>query len=712
MQFANDETVLGDFDSTTFTYAGVTSTFFKQDDKFVVRTDGPDGELHEYTIVYTFGAIPLQQYLIEFPDGRFQVLGIAWDTRPISEGGGRWFHVYEGDEEPIAYTDPFHWSGSNQTWNRMCADCHSTNLRKNYDLTADRYETTWSEIDVSCEACHGPASKHVAWAEGYVRGESTGSGMGLTVQLSDSDNAAWVFDSTASIARRSVRLSSSSELDTCAPCHSLRSIYSADPETGRPFLDSYRPRLLDEGFYFADGQIQDEVFVYGSFLQSKMHEAGVTCSDCHDPHSLDTYVVGNGLCTRCHQGATYDTTAHHFHPIDSDGAACIECHMPARTYMVVDPRRDHSFRIPRPDLSAQLGTPDACTSCHTEKSSAWAAGVVDEWYGSRRAQRGVSVTHYGEVLAAGRQSVPGTDIPLGALVGDPEQPAIVRATAASLLGRYGTSPAREAIVRALTDTEPLVRMAAAEVVGVIGVPQGDPVPIHLLADEVRSVRLQAARTLAGTPRGGLTVSQQVSLDNAVNEYIQSQLVSADWPSAHLNIGAVDASRGRLEAAERAFRTAIRIGSWYTPAYANLADLYRFLGRDAEGEILLREALTLAPDEAALHHALGLLLIRATRPDEALMELARAAELDPSNARYPYIYAIALQSDGQTRRSLELLEQTLDSHPYDRDVLMALISINVQRGATEQALVYAQRAVRIRPDDEQARSLLEQIEGRL
>ncbi|MEE8487169.1 MAG: HEAT repeat domain-containing protein [Gemmatimonadota bacterium] len=379
--------------------------------------------------------------------------------------------------------------------------------------------------------------------------------------------------------------------------------------------------------------------------------------------------------------------------------------------MVVDPRRDHSFHIPRPDLSAQLGTPDACTSCHTEKSSAWAAGVVDEWYGSRRTQRGLSGTHYGEVLAAGRQSVPGADIPLGALVRNVEQPAIVRATAASLLGRYGTSPAREAIVLALTDTEPLVRMAAAEVAGAIEAAQDAPVSIHLLADPVRSVRLQAARTLAGTPRGGLTISQQVTLDSAVNEYIQSQLVSADWPSAHLNIGAIEAGRGRLEAAEQAFRTAIRIGTWFSPAYANLADLYRFLGRDAEGEILLREALTMAPDEAALHHALGLLLIRATRPDEAVMELARAAELDPSNARYPYIYAIALQSDGQIRRSLEILEQTLVSHPYDRDVLMALISINSEQGATEQALVYAQRAVQLRPDDEQARSLLGRLVGR-
>ena len=167
MQPANDETVLGDFDGAEFTYAGITSTFFRRDDEFLVRTDGPDGELQEYRIAFTFGAIPLQQYLIEFTAGRYQMLGIAWDSRSSEAGGGRWLHVYGEDGEPITHTDPFHWTGTNQTWNRMCADCHSTNLRKDYDLTGDSYETVWSEIDVSCEACHGPASAHVTWAERY-----------------------------------------------------------------------------------------------------------------------------------------------------------------------------------------------------------------------------------------------------------------------------------------------------------------------------------------------------------------------------------------------------------------------------------------------------------------------------------------------------------------------------------------------------------------
>ena len=710
MQPANNETVLGDFGGVEFSYAGITSTFFRRDDEFLVRTDGPDGELQEYRIEFTFGATPLQQYLIEFPDGRYQMLGIAWDSRSTEVGGGRWFHVYGEDGEPITHTDPFHWTASNQTWNRMCADCHSTNLRRNYDLTEDRYETTWSEIDVSCEACHGPASSHVTWAERYDRGESTGPGMGLTVQLSDSINAAWVFDESASIARRSAPLSSNSQLDTCAPCHSLRSSHSADPETGQPFLDSYRPRLLDEGLYFADGQIQDEVFVYGSFIQSKMYKAGVRCSDCHDPHSLVTYVVGNGLCARCHQPTAYDTPEHHFHPTDSDGAACVECHMPARTYMVVDPRRDHSIRIPRPDLAAQLGTPDACTSCHTDQSASWAADAVSEWYGARQPTALTTATHYGEVLSAGRQSEPGADVPLAALLGDPEQPAIVRSTAASLLGSYGTIPAQQAIVRALTDAEPLVRMAAADAVRGLEAAQTIPVSIDLLADPVRSVRLQAARTLAGFSREGLTVAQRVSLDSAVEAYIQSQLVNADWPAAHLNIGLAETGRGRLEAAEESFRTATRIGSWFMPAYVVLADLYRSWGRDRESETVLRGALEIAPDDAGVHHALGLLLVRGNQPDEAVAKLGRAAELDSSNARFSYVYAIALHSYGQPDRALEVLEETMESHPYDRDVLMALVSINTEQGATEIAIAYARRAVRTWPDDQAARSLLAQLES--
>jgi hypothetical protein len=223
MQPATAETVLGDFDDATFTAYGVTSRFFTAGRAAsLVTTEGPDGALHDYEIAYTFGVAPLQQYLIAFPGGRYQVLGIGWDSRPGDQGGQRWFHLYEGEHIPAH--DELHWTGINQNWNFMCAECHSTNLRRGYDLGNDRYETTWSEIDVACEACHGPGSAHVAWAErgddGTAAGDET---KGLVVSLRDRRDVAWAFEEGAVTASRSPAPSAfRTEVETCAPCHSRR----------------------------------------------------------------------------------------------------------------------------------------------------------------------------------------------------------------------------------------------------------------------------------------------------------------------------------------------------------------------------------------------------------------------------------------------------------------------------------------------------------
>jgi hypothetical protein len=165
MQVADAKTMLGNFNGARFTYAGVTSTFSKRDGKFLVRTDGPDGKLHDYEARYTFGVDPLQQYLIEVPDGRLQALSIAWDVERK-----RWFHLYP--KERVDSADELHWTRPSQNWNYMCADCHSTALRKNYDAVADRFRTQWSEISVGCEACHGPGSAHVAWGNARHDGKA------------------------------------------------------------------------------------------------------------------------------------------------------------------------------------------------------------------------------------------------------------------------------------------------------------------------------------------------------------------------------------------------------------------------------------------------------------------------------------------------------------------------------------------------------------
>ena len=376
MQPATAATVLGDFSGVTFTQDGITSTFFQKDDRYFIRTDGPDGKLADFEVRYTFGLTPLQQYLIEMPGGRYQAFGIAWDTRPKEEGGQRWYHLYP--KRALKPGDPLHWTGIDQTWNFQCAWCHATNLQKNYDTKTKTFQTRWSEMSVGCESCHGPASDHIAWA---TRGEPAGEDKGLLVRFNERRDVTWPMGDNGQ-ASRSVPRTKAKEIEICATCHARRQQFSSDATGLRSLLDAFRPSTLERDLYHVDGQQHDEVFTYGSFLQSKMYAAGVTCADCHNPHSGKLLANGNAVCSQCHAPVRFDTTAHHHHAAGSPGSKCASCHMPPTTYMGVDARHDHSMRIPRPDRSILLGTPNACTMCHSDKPAAWARDAIRSWYPS------------------------------------------------------------------------------------------------------------------------------------------------------------------------------------------------------------------------------------------------------------------------------------------------------------------------------------------
>jgi len=656
MQEANADTVLGRDGAVA--EGSAETRVERRDGRVFVHAIGPDGASHEYPALYTFGVHPLQQLLLPLDRGRLQATTAAWDSRAAAEGGQRWFALH-GDET-IAPDDVLHWTGPAQRWNSMCAECHSTAVRKGYSLADDSYETTWGEISVACEACHGEGSRHVAWAE---EPEATrGADRGFAAPLA-SDRATWIFDADAPIARRSAPRRSNAEIETCAPCHSRRSPLVASPAPGAPFLDGFRPALLEPGLYAADGQIEDEVYEWGSFLQSRMHAAGVACSDCHEPHAGTLRADGNGACASCHRPEVFDVPAHHRHAAGSEAARCVSCHMPTRTYMRVDARRDHSIRVPRPDLSTALGTRNACNDCHTDRTPVWAAQAVERWYGPERRRE----PQFGAALHAARSGATGADAALAALIRDPTQPAIARATALAELGAWLTPATLPALSEGLRDADPLVRFGAAQ--GARGLPPearvGELAP--LLRDPLRAVRAEVARALVGTPPAQWTPQDRAAFADALAEWRATQLANADRPEAHVDLGALHAELGELAEARAEYETALRIGPWFVPAYLNLADLLREEGRDDEGEKLLRRAIELAPDSAEAHHALGLLLVRRQDLPAALDELKRAAELAPNEPRAVSVYAIALHSAGEPARAIEVLEALRAKRPGDPGV---------------------------------------------
>lgn len=683
MYEANSDTVLGDFNNVDFTFAGITSTFTKKDGKYFVKTDDKDGKLQEFEIKYTFGAIPLQQYLVEFPGGRYQMLGIAWDSRPKEQGGQRWFHLYP--DNPPKPGELLHWTSIDQAWNYQCAECHSTNLKKNYDAELDQYATSWSEINVSCEACHGPASNHLLWANKETGWEQIAD-MGLVIRFDERESVAWIIDPKTGTAKRNKPLTQRKEIDICARCHSRRGIISEDYQYGKPILDTHLVSLLRDGEYYPDGQIRGEVYVYASFLQSKMYHAGVTCSDCHEPHSVKLRADDKGVCLQCHQADKFDVPAHHKHKMESSGASCVECHMPETIYMVNDPRRDHSMRNPRPDLSVKLGVPNVCTRCHTDRDNDWAAEKMQAWYGEPKNDW----QDFALVLNEARRGNPAASPGLEAAIANQSNPAIIRATLLTELPRYLSATNLPLILDALKDKDPMVRLS-----GITALANTDPglrtqLVFPLLDDPVRAVRLEATRVLMDIPVAQLNQQQNDKLYQALQAYAASLQVNADRPEAMTQLGFYYSVQGRFDEAEKAYQKAIELDNQFNAAYINLADLYAQQNDEQQALAILKQGLTVLPEDPNLHHALGLSLVRARRYDEALPELAKAAELAPENARYAYVYAVALQSTGNIKQAINVLERALQLHPHDRQIMEALVSFYRDAGEMNKASKMAEK----------------------
>jgi Flp pilus assembly protein TadD len=712
MEHATAKSVLGDFNDASLDYYGVHSRFFRKDGKFFVETDGPGGTLADFEVKYTFGIDPLQQYLIEFPDGRLQALSIAWDSRSEQQGGQRWFHLYPNEE--IKHDDVLHWTKLNQNWNFMCAECHSTGVRKNYDAVNDRFATTFSEISVGCEACHGQGSRHVAWARDQ-RGwwplrKPDDPTKGLAERLTERRDATWSINpATGNAIRSSAPRALRAEVETCGLCHARRGQSSEAWVPGRWLSETHIVSPIRRGFYHADGQMLDEVYNYGSFKQSKMFAAGVTCSDCHEPHSGKLRASADGVCLQCHAPAKYAVAAHHRHEATNPALSCVSCHMPARTYMVVDRRHDHSFRVPRPDVSAKFGTPNACNDCHGDKTAEWAASIVERWHGPNRK----GLQSYAEAFHAAWTGRGDAAALLRKIAADRNVPAFARASALTELRPFGpTSKSDASLARAgLSDPDPMVRIGALAMLEGVAANQLWPLVAPLLSDSNRGVRTSAAMLLASVPNLSQRPADRERFERAAAEFVATQRLNADRPEARSTLGYFFAQRGLATEAEAEYRAALRLSPQFAPAAINLADLYRQRGRDGDGEEVLRNAVDASPRHAGLYHALGLTLTRLKRREEAIAELRRAAEIEPERARYAYVYAVALHSAGRTEDAITVLKESLARHPSDRDTLMALISFHRGAGQIDLALKYAEQLALIIPEDKDLVRLIEDLRRR-
>ncbi|WP_245838010.1 multiheme c-type cytochrome [Tropicimonas sediminicola] len=579
------ENILGDFDDVTFEHQGVTTTFSREGDQFFIESDGPDGALTRWPVAGVIGITPLQQYFVETEPGRMQSFDIPWDVIE-----NRWYHMYP--EEHLPAGDGFHWTGPYKNWNARCAECHATDFQRNYDLQTGSYASTASEIGVGCEACHGPGSAHLDWAAAVDAGTEFEvppalSPTGFTVDYAASD--------------------AETEMQQCASCHSRRGTYlGGSPLPGTPFHDAYRLSTLRDPLYHADGQIRDEVYAYGSFLQSKMYAAGVQCSDCHDVHSATHYNEGNDVCATCHSPAgnsdfptlklaEYDSPEHHFHPEDSEGAQCVSCHMIERVYMGVDGRHDHSFRVPRPDLTIAVGTPNACTDCHAEEGPYWAQEELDKRF-PNSAYRG---DHFALAFDAAFKGEAGMGDTLVSIALSPSMPGIVRATALELLAPQATPEQAEQLALLLEDADPMVRTHAVSLQRVAAPTDMVVRILPRLSDESRSVRIAAAREMLAAPIAHLPDANARALAGAMGEWQSSLANTADFPETQLVLGGIALTTRNLEGAISAFGEATRLDPQLVAAWSMLVRLRAASGDEDGAREVLTEALSLNPEDPTL-----------------------------------------------------------------------------------------------------------------
>ncbi|HHC80083.1 MAG TPA: tetratricopeptide repeat protein [Flavobacteriia bacterium] len=667
MQVADSTSVLGNFNNTTFQSKGIKYHFFKKGNDFYVNTEGEEGMYQDYKITYTFGVTPLQQYLIDFKNGKKQCLLVAWDAKQQ-----KWYDLQP--KLKVTHNDWLHWTGGSMTWNNMCADCHSTNLHKNYDNTTQQYNTTFSIINVSCEACHGPSSTHVDY---YQNNE----------KYKDKKPPKLYMDT----------LMASKELvQKCARCHSRRSQLTNYFDYQGHYLDHYNPSKMIEPVYELDGQIKDEDYVYGSFVQSKMYHNGVSCKDCHNVHSLQLKKQGNALCLQCH-APKYNTPSHHFHKQNTKASLCVNCHMAGKTYMGIDFRRDHSFRIPRPDQSVSYGTPNACNQCHTDKSASWASKNIQKWYGKHRPE------HFSDNLLAGYH---GDKKAFYEVISNKKNPEIIRATAVTQYANQTlTQDEINELLHYVADASALVRNEVILAANKFNSFDAAKIVEPLLLDTVRLVRISAARYFNIKNRG---IFDNAKYKKAWQEYKEELTANADFASGQHQLALYYQTLGDVTAAINAYEKALKIDNYYNRARINLALLEYNQGHQKKAEELYLKVIEQEPEYSYPYFMLGLLYNETGNAEKSLKYLALACDKQPVIPRAFYNYALKLQENKAYKKSLEIIEKALKQYPFDEGLLyvklLGQIKTNQQKNAYNTCIILLQ----ISPENTNYQKILDNL----
>ena len=694
MEPANDSTVLGNFSDQTLESQGRLHKMYKKGGRFFVLTDGEDGSMQEFEIMFTFGFTPLQQYLVELDDGRLQALPLTWNTTDNT-----WYHmadsIYKG--EKVNHNNWLHWTNQAQNWNSMCAECHSTNLVKGYDPATESYNTTYSEIDVSCEACHGPGSRHVEWAKLPEYSRSSFENFGLAVKTSGIDQVQYV--------------------ENCVRCHSRKtSLGDITYHTGSVY-DHLVPHLPDEPNWFVDGQILEEDYVYASFLQSKMYEREVKCNDCHNVHSGELLFEGNDLCLQCHQQAIYEDHSHHHHKnhgMDGNsvisesgvlfeigsGTLCINCHMHGRYYMGVDYRRDHSFRVPRPDLSIKNETPNACNQCHADETNEWSESHLTKWFGPARK------FHYSEAFVAAQKNEKEAEGLLIKVLDNDLYPPNIRKLALQDLGNYFPDSANAFVENYLNHLDPGFRVVALQTMQIQSQNHIDLL-LSKLNDNTKAVRIEAARRIFESGFKDIPNQYRDLYDKSLGEYREMLLFNSDFPSGKFALANYYYQNGEYKKAEEFYLKTLDQDRELNHVKLNLAHLYNRIKQNGKAKNLFEEYLAETPNDATAFYSYGLLLSEMGNYQESLSALITTTKLAPELSRVNHNIAMmyAFMKDLEKAEYHLLKEIDISDNLNSR---LELLRFYLENNQPLKALQFAESILIKYPDANEVKTLVQQL----
>lgn len=671
MAKADNKSVLGNFNNQTISFHNIRNRLFIKNKQYFINTLNENKKYQDYKISYTFGHYPLQQYLIETKKGHLQALNIAWDSREKSEGGQRWFHL---QKEINGTKDIFFWTRHFQNANSRCIQCHTTNYSKNYNRETKTYNSSWSDINISCEACHIDVKKHLSLAKKNKFSNFQKDSLSHTVK-----KATWIFKkdkNSAIIANPNFNILQNQKniINICGTCHSRRENISKF-KTNEDFYDNFKLKMLEKNLYEIDGQILDEVFVLGSFLQSKMYKKGVSCTNCHEPHSQKLYFEGNNLCLQCHKKNIFDVKTHHNHKKNSIGSKCINCHMPQKKYMGVDFRADHSFSIPRPDLSILYNTSNACTNCHKNKSNLWAKKSLKNFLKKQNknlSNKKDTYTKINKMLQNNNFSA------LNYFLTE-EINSLAKIQIATLyeqLKKFPINNTYNILSKDLKNKNILIKLSAISALEYAPPKIKISLLFPLKDDKNLSVRNKITQVLSSS-FDFMNKEQKQIFKKLTKELIKTLEYNSDSPIYLTNLANLYINLKNFNQAKKLLKEALEIEANYLPANLNLADIYRIQGLEKKVFNTLKKTLTFAKDYSIVYYSIALHYLRINKVSQAIKYLKISISKKDANALNFYVYALALLKNNQIEKAKEILTKSLEKWPKAQNNLILLKKLQMK-----------------------------------